>query len=554
MNLDILSDSKFLWRYAMILALVTYVVGMLVTVMEIDGAVYAEISREMYENGNWAELYLKGQDWLDKPHFQFWATAASFHLFGVSSFSYKLPAVFFMLLGVYYLFLFCRRFYSEQHGYIAVLFLATAQHIITSNSDVRAEPYLTGFTIISLYYLAVFLEDKKFYQLVAGSFFLALLLMTKGLYTIIPTASGIGLALIFERKWKQILHWQWLLAVVLTSIFILPSLYGYYIQFDLHPEKEVFGNTNISGIRFFFWDSQWGRFSNTGPIKGAGDPTFFLHTMLWAYMPWAFLAYFALYSKSKLLLAGKNKSESYTFFGFLFLFIVFCISSFQLPHYLNALFPFLSIVVADCLFRFARNKKFVDVSYHIHFWSGVLLLVAVIAIHILFSNSYPTPDTLVVFLIGIALVLMLYRNRSGRFKKLIFIPAIAVLSVNYYINRNFYPELLGYQSESEVAFYIQEHSLDNDQLISLGLREEMTSFLLKRIVPKIELESAGEDDLAKKLVFTNKEGIQRIESLGLAYDQLESFADFRITTLNGTFLNKNSREKELEIKYLLKVR
>ena len=518
MNFDALTDSKFLWRFAMTLALVIYVVGMLVTVMEIDGAVYAEISREMYENGNWFELYLKGKDWLDKPHFQFWATAASFHVFGVSSFSYKLPVVIVMLIGVYYLFLFCKRFYSERHGYIAVLLLMTAQHIFTSNSDVRAEPYLTGFTMISLYFLAVYLEDRKFRQLLAGAFALALLLLTKGLYSIIPTASGIGLALIVENNWKQILHWQWLAVAGLTFLFILPGLYGYYVQFDLHPEKEFFGVTNVSGIRFFFWDSQWGRFTNTGPIKGAGDPTFFLHTMLWAYMPWAFLAYFALYSKGKRLLAGVNKTESYTFFGFLFLFIVFCFSSFQLPHYLNALFPFLSIVTSDCLIRLSRNRRFVNVFYHIHVWSAILLLITIIGIHFLFSDKVPTIDTWLVFASGIFLISLLMRKKTGRLKQLIFVPVIGILLVNFYINRHFYPELLKYQAESEVAFFIQEQALEDEQLVSLGLREEMTSFLLERIVAKVEYDLATPSELDNRLVFTNDEGLNTLEALGLAYD------------------------------------
>ncbi|MCK5280273.1 MAG: hypothetical protein KAK04_17085, partial [Cyclobacteriaceae bacterium] len=83
MNLKTFTNSKFLWRFTIGLSLLVYVVGMLVTIMEIDGAVYAEISREMYQSGNYFELYLKGQGWLDKPHFQFWITALSFHLFGI---------------------------------------------------------------------------------------------------------------------------------------------------------------------------------------------------------------------------------------------------------------------------------------------------------------------------------------------------------------------------------------------------------------------------------------------------------------------------------------
>lgn len=553
MKFDTFTNSKYLWQLAMALTMLVYLVGMLVTAMEIDGAVYAEISREMYRSGNWAELFLKGQDWLDKPHFQFWMTAISFNIFGISSFSYKLPAVLFMLLGIYYTYKFGESFYSKKHGYIAALLLMTSQHIITSNTDVRAEPYLTGLTIFSLYYLAIYIKERQFYLLVLGSLGLACLLMTKGLFTIIPTASGLGLALLYERRWKEILHWQWLAVVALTFVFIIPALYGYYIQFDAQPDKIVFDSTNVSGIKFFFWDSQWGRFTNTGPIQGAGDPTFYLHTLLWAYMPWAFLAYFALFSKARSLLLKVNRAESYTFFGFIFLFVVFSISQFQLPHYLNPLFPFLSILVADSLVRFERNRKFLKVFYHIHFWSAILLMITVVLLHFVFSNQPLNVDLFFVFLLGIGIITILYLAKGHLFKKIIFIPAIAILMVNYYINRSFYPQLLKYQSESELAFYMKEHALEKEKLVSLGLREEMVSFLQDRIVPKLELASVSPDDLSGKYVFTDGEGILKLKSLALKYEEIEAFPDFRITTLNGTFINKKTREKEIELKYLLKV-
>ena len=554
MKLDTYTDSKFLWRFVVGLALIVYFVGMLVTIMEIDGAVYAEISREMSENGKYLEILYKGNDWLDKPHFQFWFTAVTFKLFGSGNFTYKLPAVLFMLLGAYYTYLFGRKFYSRKHGYLAAMLLMTSQHIITSNSDVRVEPYLTGLTIFSLYYLAIYLNERKFYQMVLGSAGLACLLMTKGLYTIIPVASGLGLSMLYEKKWKQILNWQWIGVVALILLFIAPTIYGYYQQFDLHPEKVLFGETNISGIKFFLWDSQWGRFTNTGPIKGAGDPTFFLHTMLWAYMPWAFLAYFALYIKGKKLLQRKNSTESYTFFGFVFLFIVFSLSRFQLPHYLNALFPLLSIVTADVLVRFAKNRTFLSVFNHVHLWSSVLLVLAVILLHIIFSDQFPKADVFFVFFIGMFLIVKLWIVRGHKLKKLIFIPAITILMVNYYINRSFYPKLLGYQAESEVVHYMRSHELEEDQLVTLGMREDMVSFMQKRIVPLYDLESVEVENLHGKFVFTNREGIIRIHELNLIYEELKSFPDFRITTLNGTFLNKKTREKELEMKYLLKVR
>ncbi len=552
-NLSPYTNSRFLWTFTIGLALLVYFVGMLVTTMEIDGAVYAEISREMYRNGNFLELYLKGQDWLDKPHFQFWITALSFKLFGVGNFSYKLPAVIFMLLGAYYTYLFGKKFYSRKHGYIAALLLMTSQHIITSNTDVRAEPYLTGLTIFSLYYLAIYLKDKAFYHLIIGALGLACLLMTKGLFTILPVASGLGLTLIYEKRWKEILHWQWLVLVLITLVFISPTLYGYYTQFDLHPEKELFGRSNISGIKFFLWDSQWGRFTNTGPIKGAGDPTFFLHTLLWAYLPWAFLAYFALFIKAKKLIQGTSKRESYTFFGFVFLFLIFSASSFQLPHYLNALFPLLSIVTTNELYAFAKKQKFQNVFYQIHLWSSVIVLSLVVIIHFIFSDQSPKADIYAVFLVGIALIVLLISLKGQKFRKLLFIPAISVLLANYYINRSFYPQLLRYQSESEVAYYMKSKDLDEKALVTLGVREEMISFLQDRIVPSFDIDNSRQNDLRGKYVFTNQAGLDHLATLSLEYKIIETFPDFRITVLNGSFLNKKTRDKELEPKYLVKV-
>ena len=81
----------------------------------------------------------------------------------------------------------------------------------------------------------------------------------------------------------------------------------------------------------------------------------------------------------------------------------------------------------------------------------------------------------------------------------------------------------------------------------------MTSFLLERIVPMVDLESASQRDLTGAYVFTNLAGKEKIAELGMQYEQIESFQDFRITTLNGTFINKKTRAQEVESKFLLKV-
>jgi 4-amino-4-deoxy-L-arabinose transferase-like glycosyltransferase len=534
-------------------SLVVYTAGIFITLMEPDAAVYADISMEMAKNNNFSEIKLKGSDWLDKPHFQFWITAIFIKVFGINNLGYKLPAILFSLLAAYYVYLFGKRFYSSKHGIIAAIFLLTAEHIIISNNDVRAEPFLTCFTIFSLYYFAVYLESKKMMPLILGSFGLAVLLMTKGLFSILPVASGLGLALIQKKKWKEILSWQWLLVICLTLLMISPTLIAYYFQFDAHPEKEIFGTKGVSGIKFFFWDSQWGRFTNTGPIKGHGDPFFFFHTMLWAFAPWALLAYTGIFRKIKYIINGKNTYESYTVFGFIFTFIIFSLSSFQLPHYLNQLFPYLAILTAFVLLDRSRDYRFLKIHEILMMVISIIFIVLVVLLHLFYFNNIPRIDVIVVLLAGITVSLYFIVHNRILIKRVIIPPAIIILSVNYYLNRQFYPDLLKYQSESELAFYMIDEQLPADKLVIFEKLHWSTQFYLKRIIPSVNEDELSGISLNGLLVFTDKEGLEKLKKYGYTLNTIKAFEDFHVTGLSLKFLNSTTRESTLTKTYLVSV-
>lgn len=479
-----ITNFVFLWNTVFIFTLLVYAVGLLVTIMEPDAAVYAETSMEMAKSGNFLEIFTKGKDWLDKPHFPFWITALSYKVFGISNFSYKFPAVLFSLLAVLYTYFFAKKFYTAKHGLIAALILMTAEHIIISNNDVRAEPYLTGLTIMGLYHFATYLNTKKILDLIVGSAALACLVMTKGLFTIIPIVTGIGFTLIYERKWREIFHWQWLLAGILTAIFLLPSLYGYYVQFDLHPEKEIFGQKNVSGVTFFLWTSQWGRFTNTGPITGKGDPFFFVHTILWAFLPWAFIAFYALFVKTKQLIKKNATAEHYTYFGFITLFLIFSASKFQLSFYLNPLFPLLAIITTVCILKFAKQKRTLKVFSTMHLVISVLLVTGVCFLHYFFFDRFVRADTFIIVLMGLAFAVIIFLQKN-RMKKILFAPALVVLSVNYYLNRELYPALLTFQSESALAYYMKKIIFRQTTLFAWMKMKKLLMYYWKESFPNL---------------------------------------------------------------------
>ena len=262
--------------------------GLLVPIIEPDGALYAEIAKRIALSGDWINLVVKNADWLDKPHFPFWMAAASFKIFGVNSFAYKLPAFLFWLMAIGYTYRLARMLFDLTTAQVAVLITLTAFALALSNNDVRAEPYLTGLVTGAVFHILKASEKKKWLiDVLLASLYTGCAMMTKGPFVLMPIFGGFILWWMFNGDWKQYGRLKWWLTLGLSILFVLPELYALYFQFDLHPEKTVFGKHNISGVRFFFWDSQFGRFFNTGPIKGKGDPSFYLHTTLWAFLPWS---------------------------------------------------------------------------------------------------------------------------------------------------------------------------------------------------------------------------------------------------------------------------
>ena len=251
----------------------------------IDSSLYAMISKQFCISGNYIDIYVNGLEWLDKPHFPFWVCALSMKVFGINSFAYKLPSLLFFLIALRYTYKLSEKLYDLEIAKISTLILGSAFHIILSNNDVRAEAILLGLIAPALYYLYLYSLQASLKNILLSALFGAAAVMTKGIFVLVIFYSALFLNLWVQKEYSKLFSWKWIFVLVLTLVFTFPEIYAVYSQFDLHPEKVVFGKTALSGVKFFLWDSQFGRFFNTGPIKGNGDVFFFTHTLLWAFAP-----------------------------------------------------------------------------------------------------------------------------------------------------------------------------------------------------------------------------------------------------------------------------
>ena len=458
------------------------------------------------------------------------------------------------MLGAWYTYLFAKQYYNKTVALWAVFILLTSGHFIISNSDVRAEPFLTGFIIASIYHFSNSLKKNFGWHLAAGCFFAACALMTKGMFTLIPIAGAVIGELIIKKNWKQLFHWRWLAALLLISLLIFPELYSLWYQFDAHPEKIIFGKTNVSGIWFFFWESQVGRFFNTGPIQSTGNLPFYLHSLLWAFAPWSIIMYVMFFDKFKILIKKitLSSAEWYTFSGSLLMLFVFSFSGFQLPHYTNIIFPMLAVLCADFIWRnVLSEKKLLKIIQNIFTLCLIALLIVLCILYQPAINSFIIVLLLVLILAYLFLVPSF--KSSGDLPVHYFRSGLAALLIALFLNLVFYPDLLSYQSGNQLAFYMNKN-YPNDSCKRMEVFGSASEFYFKQNLSATYIEELELMAPEKRgFIFVTEEDLILFEQHNMRFELIKEFRHFPVTRLSFMFINKKTRERTLTKRYLIRM-
>lgn len=528
--------ARWFWPLAA-LGIAVNLSGLHLTILEPDAALYATVARHMAESGNFQELIARGADWLDKPHFPFWVTAVSFRLFGVGTVAYKLPGLLFWALGVVYTWRYALLLYSRTVARLAVLLLLTAQHLILSNADVRAEPFLVGLLIASLFHFVRAQGAPGLsLDLVWGALFAACAVMTKGPFLILPLLGALLGHALLRRDPRALLAGRWVLAVALVLLFISPELIALYRQFDLHPEKSVFGRTGVSGVRFFFWDSQFGRFFNSGPIRGRGDPFFFLHTVLWTFLPWSLWLCVAVFRR----LRRTPLPEAYSYGAAGLTFLVFSLSRFQLPHYLNILFPLFAVITASWAVELPSDRPRWPVSAQravaIVLWGGAAALPVLIR-----PPGWAVAAALAV--VGAAGAWALFRRRAPQ--DVLGFSFTAAVALNLIANTLVFPALQRHQGGSEAAALL--NTLPPRPTMMFGVTSYAFQFYARPPVQQRDVHTVARAAHEGPVYVYLPEGDARfLDEAGLQVRALERFGSYPLTRLSLRFLNPATREGVLQ--------
>ena len=544
--------NKILYLLLFVLAFAVNFSGINVNFFTDDPGLYASIAKNLIYKKDFFQLFTYNADWLDKPHFTFWAILLSFKLFGVTIWAYRLPALLFFMISLVYTYLFARKFYGGEVAAIAVLILMTAQHVLLSNADVRAEPYLMGLFMGSIYHIARLEERFIPKDLLLAAIFTACAIMTKGIFVIAAIYGSLFGQLFFRNKLSHLFNIKWLLLLLLTLIFTLPEFYALYLQFDLHPEKTVFGLRHVSGIKWFLWDSQFGRFANNGPIsrKTPGSTIFYLHTLLWAFAPWCLLFYYSVFKYIKDIYNKKKLAEYYTLSGGLLLLLLFSISRFQLPFYTNAVFPLFAIVTAPfcCKKLNQAEAKFRLIGQ----WIFVILLPLIIVL----LNLLLKPANDLFFagdcvLLGLMILLVSIIVKEAH-RKVFFLSCSVALFAGFFLNTIFYNEIVPYKGQIAAAEYINQKPFDGFPIYSLKAENNIFQFYCKRPVALIPIEQFKSFETKRPPVFfVNQQSMDYLKKNHATFSIIRSFINYPYENVLPVFINKATRYKVLDHVYLI---
>ena len=523
-------------------------IGFGIDVMDIDAAQYASMSREMLSTGNYLHLYDADVEYLDKPPFLFWISSLSMKIFGVNNFGYRLPSFLFSILAVISTFRFSKLYYDRQTSLYAALILASSQGFFLMNHDVRTDTILMGCLAFSIWQIAIWIKENKFINLIFGSIGIAAGMMTKGPVALIIPILAFGSHILLTRNFSAIWKWQYIPALLVISILLIPMSYGLYTQFDLHPEKVVNGSTNVSGLRFFYWTQSFGRITGESAWNNNANIFFLLQNMLWSFLPWIILFLLGLAYQIKNLFQNKFSlpytKEGITLGGFVLTYLALGMSKYQLPHYIFSAFPFAAVITARFVSELETtkdSKKINSILLPGHFIIFSLLWIALVG---LLSFCFESIQFIYPISASLLFVFFIYTYFKNRFhNNIILLGLYTVIGLNLFLNAAFYPALLHYQAGSDAGRYIHDNNIPTQKTFTFDyiMWRSLHFYAHDLIKSKSNIDEIKPGDY----ILTDKKKLKVLNDAKIKYDVLHTGFDYPVTKISLSFLNPEARKNTL---------
>lgn len=317
-----------------------------------DEGIYAKISLEMQQTGDYLVPRYSGKPWLEKPPLHFWFNQISFKFFGTTPLAVRIIPALFFVLNCLLLYLWSKKIWNNHSGLLAIIFfiispLFVTEHIGRTGDFDMVLIFFELIALISYWYLKN--EKNQRWSIfgvaigLAGGFWIKSLMIA-------PVFIVIFFDWLATSRSKKLIK-QILLSFILSFVFISPWLLGNYFFI-----REVFVQ---DFLQTQILDRIQPSFGNH--LRPAW---WYLWFLSWSIAPFFYLSMLAVISSFKFF-----KKNSLVILWFLIILFLFSsVHSKMHWHILPAIVPLL-MILANFVWSLSKEKLGIKLS------SSMLLIV-----------------------------------------------------------------------------------------------------------------------------------------------------------------------------------
>jgi len=310
-----------------------------------DESIYAAVSKEILESGDWLTLRWNKEIWFEKPPFYFWLTAATYIVFGFTEFAARFWSAALGVVGVVTVYFFGKEMFGRLAGFVSAMILASTPHWLLQSRNGTLDVMVASFIALTLYFFWRARGEPKFWKF--SGIFLGLTFMTKNVVAVIPLLVMFifaTLEIFHERSLKKYPLKNLLFSCFLVFLFIV--LPWHLAMYSIHGKDFI--------DEYFFYHV----LARTKGIEGHAKPWFWYLIVLrhWA-RHWYLLFLGAIYLLGGLFARDGIRRHWKVFFLFLWFFITFVIfsaSQSKIQWYLVPIYPVIALLVGGVVSLFFK--------------------------------------------------------------------------------------------------------------------------------------------------------------------------------------------------------
>lgn len=442
----------------------------------VDERHYTNAAIQMLANNDYlTPLQQNGEARFLKPILSYWMITASYHFFGISAFSSRLPFYICALALLFVTFKISLRLSGNKNiSLTALLVLMTNPLLLLSTSrSIPDIPQALFFGIGALGITGLITSSnakKRDLWLLHIGF--ALAFATKGL----PALAFGGLSGLFllvnpwkKYRIKELFHFPAIACALVIALF------WYLVMYIIH------GNEFIES---FFTDQIGGRVTEDH-FRIAKNALFAILTIIGYYIIWLIPLFRKEILKNKWFIQLPDSHKAFTTLSFLWLIAMFLLATFTVKfydRYFLPVFPLISIVLAIILHSISQIKHTTIRINHTITTTAILGLLTLITAAILsykLDKYIAMIGSIITFLLLLSILFIQYKkdNKMAAFQKLAVTYLLASIAISITISIISLPD----QSE-QIAQHLKRNYPTKTNIIFFGQ---------DKVAAKIRVSTAG---------------------------------------------------------------